>query len=181
MKKIIEIDLTKLERGTRTGKVRVHRGGKVFYREQRLGRKEHDEDKEAGAINKWIKDVIDPIVDNHEKLWDILENIGDSKNKETAEKYYNSLIDHQSYKVRGIIVNYLNDESLRQLMNDENMNVRYAVARKTNDPETIIYLAKDPDSSVRLNVIGKYYEVLLRKHSDDFLEGKDIEAADFRS
>lgn len=36
----IEIDLTKIERGTHVGRVKVTRGGKTFYREQRVGRKE---------------------------------------------------------------------------------------------------------------------------------------------
>ena len=36
----IEIDLTKLERGTHKGRVKVTRGGKTFWREQRLGRQE---------------------------------------------------------------------------------------------------------------------------------------------
>lgn len=40
MIKIIEIDLLKLERGLREGKVKVTRGGKTFYRRQRVGRKE---------------------------------------------------------------------------------------------------------------------------------------------
>lgn len=38
--KMIEIDLRKLERGTREGWVTVKRGGKVFRRRQRLGQKE---------------------------------------------------------------------------------------------------------------------------------------------
>lgn len=36
----IEIDLTKLERGTHEGRVKVTRGGKTFYRKQRVGQKE---------------------------------------------------------------------------------------------------------------------------------------------
>lgn len=36
----IEIDLSKLERGTHVGRVKVTRGGKTFWREQRVGVKE---------------------------------------------------------------------------------------------------------------------------------------------
>ena len=36
---MIQIDLQKLDRGTRTGIVTVHRGGKTFQRKQRLGTK----------------------------------------------------------------------------------------------------------------------------------------------
>ena len=43
----IEIDLSKLERGTHVGRVKVTRGGKTFYRKQRVGQKE-----EVGKI-KW--------------------------------------------------------------------------------------------------------------------------------
>ena len=38
----IEFDLSKLERGTHTGQVKVTRGGKTFYRKQRLGRQTVD-------------------------------------------------------------------------------------------------------------------------------------------
>ena len=38
----IEINLSKLERGTHKGRVKVTRGGKTFWREQRLGRQEID-------------------------------------------------------------------------------------------------------------------------------------------
>lgn len=37
---LIEIDLAKLERGLRTGRVKVTRGGKTFWRKQRVGAKE---------------------------------------------------------------------------------------------------------------------------------------------
>ena len=39
----IEIDLLKLERGTHEGRVKVTRGGKTFYRKQRVGQKESGE------------------------------------------------------------------------------------------------------------------------------------------
>lgn len=38
----IEIDLTKLERGLREGRIKVTRGGKTFYRRQRVGTKESE-------------------------------------------------------------------------------------------------------------------------------------------
>jgi len=38
----IEIDISKLERGTHEGQVKVTRGGKTFYRKQRVGRKEEE-------------------------------------------------------------------------------------------------------------------------------------------
>ena len=41
----IEIDLTKLERGTHIGRVKVTRGGKTFYRKQRVGRKEKEKEE----------------------------------------------------------------------------------------------------------------------------------------
>ena len=39
----IEIDLNKIERGTHEGRVKVTRGGKTFYRKQRVGQKEKPE------------------------------------------------------------------------------------------------------------------------------------------
>ena len=44
---MIEIDLNKLDRGTHEGTVMVHRGGKVFQRKQKLGRKESE--SESGS------------------------------------------------------------------------------------------------------------------------------------
>lgn len=49
----IEIDLEKLERGTHIEQVRVTRGGKTFYRKQRVGRKEN----ESGIKQKGSKIV----------------------------------------------------------------------------------------------------------------------------
>jgi len=181
MKRIIEIDLTKLEIGTRTGKVRVQRDGKVFYREQRLGRKEQPKkeqpkkDKDVGAINKWIKDVIDPIDTNTHKLWDEFEDIKNNKDEDTAQRYYSALVDHESFHVRGSVVNYLNDEGKKRLMNDPHKDVRYAVAYYTHDSETIIHLSKDFDRDVKIQARSKYYDVLLRDHSKDFLAGKDVD------
>jgi len=42
----IEIDLSKIERGTHEGYVTVHRKGKTFKRKQKLGRKEKDSKNE---------------------------------------------------------------------------------------------------------------------------------------
>lgn len=42
---LIEIDLSKIERGTHIERVKVTRKGKTFYRKQRVGRKEKDEEK----------------------------------------------------------------------------------------------------------------------------------------
>lgn len=41
-KMTIEIDLSKLERGTHIGRVKVTRGGKTFWRKQRIGQKEEE-------------------------------------------------------------------------------------------------------------------------------------------
>lgn len=46
----IEIDLEKLERGTHTGQVKVTRGGKTFYRKQRVGQKKPE--KSMGTFLK---------------------------------------------------------------------------------------------------------------------------------
>ena len=43
---MIEIDISKLERGKREGMVTVRRGGKVFQRKQKLGRKEPESESE---------------------------------------------------------------------------------------------------------------------------------------
>ena len=48
---MIEIDLSKLERGTHTGNVKVTRKGKTFYRKQRIGQKEVDK-KDTLSIYK---------------------------------------------------------------------------------------------------------------------------------
>lgn len=40
MIEMIEIDISKIERGTRTGNVKVTRDGKSFYRKQRVGKKD---------------------------------------------------------------------------------------------------------------------------------------------
>ena len=41
----IEINMSKLERGTHEGRVKVTRGGKTFYRKQRVGQKEDNNEK----------------------------------------------------------------------------------------------------------------------------------------
>ena len=50
----IEIDVSKLERGTHEGRVKVMRGGKTFYRKQRVGRKEKPVEKKS--VEKVISD-----------------------------------------------------------------------------------------------------------------------------
>ena len=48
----IEINLLKLERGLREGRVKVTRGGKTFYRKQRVGRKEGEKEVD-NKIKEW--------------------------------------------------------------------------------------------------------------------------------
>ena len=48
----IELDMSKLERGTHTGQVKVTRGGKTFYRKQRLGTKEKE--KKPGDVKNLL-------------------------------------------------------------------------------------------------------------------------------
>lgn len=64
----IEIDLSKLERGTHVGRVKVTRGGKTFWREQRVGVKEVEKpemtDSEIGEAfrnGKKIPFVVDNV------------------------------------------------------------------------------------------------------------------------
>lgn len=47
---MIEINLRKLSRGTHTGRVRVTRSGKTFWREQRIGRKVNDNIKKTPTM-----------------------------------------------------------------------------------------------------------------------------------
>lgn len=49
----IEIDLAKLDRGTHVEQVRVTRGGKTFYRKQRVGRKEVDKPESFKDIKNY--------------------------------------------------------------------------------------------------------------------------------
>lgn len=58
---MIEINLQKLDRGTRTEMVTVRRGGKVFQRKQRVGRKE----KESGykSTHEYIQNETELTVD----------------------------------------------------------------------------------------------------------------------
>lgn len=54
----IEIDLAKLERGLREGRVKVTRSGKTFWRKQRVGVKEG---KEKPEIPQAVKDIVDQL------------------------------------------------------------------------------------------------------------------------
>lgn len=49
---MIEINLSKLERGTHTGRVKVTRDGKTFYRKQRLGTKDTHKSIKENLENK---------------------------------------------------------------------------------------------------------------------------------
>ncbi len=51
MKKMIEIDLRKFDRGLRTERIRVTRAGKTFYRKQRVGKKSHVEMTPKNAVS----------------------------------------------------------------------------------------------------------------------------------
>ncbi|MCK5027971.1 MAG: hypothetical protein KAS07_06125 [Candidatus Pacebacteria bacterium] len=53
----IEIDVSKLERGLREGQVKVTRGGKTFYRKQRVGRKEVEDLTTPKAKFETMEDV----------------------------------------------------------------------------------------------------------------------------
>lgn len=48
----IEIDLTKIERGTHEGRVKVTRGGKTFWRKQRVGQKEPEKKETQKLISE---------------------------------------------------------------------------------------------------------------------------------
>ena len=54
----IEIDLSKLERGTHVGRVKVTRGGKTFWRKQRVGTKEEEKTVKITKPNPEIMEYI---------------------------------------------------------------------------------------------------------------------------
>ena len=180
--KIIELDihdLIKSERGTREGMVTVRRGGKVFQRKQRLGQKDKNVgDKKESTIAKWISEKIDPIKTNDKELnkeFDHIELItSDVMSEHTAKEYFDSLLDHPEYTVRGCLVHYLDDDSRHKLVNDESSHVRFAVGHYSDNPETIKQLSKDEDLSIRSIVRDKYYTVLIKHLSEKFLNGEDI-------
>jgi len=60
---MIEIDLRKLERGTGTAPVKVTRGGKTFYQQRRVGRKETTTDKPGAMEDISINDMSDDDID----------------------------------------------------------------------------------------------------------------------
>lgn len=76
----IEIDLSKLERGTHEGRVKVTRGGKTFWRKQRIGQK-GDEKVLAMVIDKEVKVISDK-----------LEGYADDYDKEGKEALKNDCI-----------------------------------------------------------------------------------------
>lgn len=63
----IEVDLTKLERGTHVGRVKVTRGGKTFYRKQRVGVKEGERPTIPGSFDTIGPDEIDAFTEEWEK------------------------------------------------------------------------------------------------------------------
>ena len=63
----IEIDVTKLERGTHIGRVKVQRGGKTFWRKQRVGTKEKEKPTIEGSFETIGPDEIDAFTKEWEK------------------------------------------------------------------------------------------------------------------
>jgi hypothetical protein len=61
----IEIDLSKLERGTHVGRVKVTRGGKTFWRKQRVGVKGGEKSVKTTKPNP---EVMSAIQDSHDKM-----------------------------------------------------------------------------------------------------------------
>jgi len=92
---MIEINLTKVERGLRTERVRVVRDGKVFYREQRVGRKSSGrlgtgkiaslpeelkneilDQRRLGTSGAKIKEIIENMIDIDPEMSDKLKKTG---------------------------------------------------------------------------------------------------------
>ena len=82
----------KAERGTRKGKVKVTRGGKTFYREQMVGRKE--EEKSGVATARKQIELIDKEISRKKKIQKELPKNSDDWNK--VDKEIDKLIDRKS-------------------------------------------------------------------------------------
>ncbi|MHA1886907.1 MAG: hypothetical protein ACTSX0_02680 [Promethearchaeota archaeon] len=116
---MIEINLTKVERGLRTERVRVVRDGKVFYREQRVGRKSsgrlgtgkiaslpkevHKEildQRRLGTSGAKIKEIIEEMIDADPEMSDRLKKSGVVSENGKLAITGQSLVDWA--KVRGV-------------------------------------------------------------------------------
>ena len=86
----IEIDLNKLERGMREGQVKVTRGGKTFWRKQRIGRKE---------------------VSKVDKLTMFRDNLTEMSDDDLKEQM--SIIESEYPAVRQGLVNWYRNESMK--------------------------------------------------------------------
>ena len=62
----IEINMSKLERGTHEGRVKVTRGGKTFYRKQRVGQKEIDKKISYKSSHDFMENKINLNIDMRE-------------------------------------------------------------------------------------------------------------------
>ena len=171
--------LLKNEKGVKMEWRTVTRGGTTFKQRFRVGQKESDND---GVIDKWLAEKIEPIKTNDRALNDEFDRIklitSDAMSKHTAKEYFDSLLNHSEYTVRGCLVHYLDDNSRHKLVNDESGHVRFAVAHYSNNPETIKVLANDEELAIRSIVKDKYYTCLIKHLSEDFLSGKDIDFDD---
>lgn len=70
---MIEIDTNKFERGTHEGRVKYTRGGKTFYRNQRVGRKESEKKSDVGTIDFIPAKSIDEAIIRFDKYADSVE------------------------------------------------------------------------------------------------------------
>ena len=164
---MIEIDLSKLERGTHTGNVKVTRKGKTFYRKQRIGQKEVDKkiDKELITINE----LNTAIKNNDVKTTAISDLI--------AKKYDYTIPGNEpsSYfnKSLHLLTLLLNDNDDFNQINEGDISIEAIEIEKTGDGHKIINTLKDVCRKANYNNITIE---AFPKHDDDnaIVTGTDI-------
>ena len=168
----IEIDLRKVERGTHIGQVKVTRGGKTFYRKQRVGRKEKSQevfkpswrDKPEGYFNSddatsvpvHFKLRSGPIAHigyyNNERSIILGKRFFEYSNEDFGEEYESKLIAHETGHVFSHQIKNLEEELLGGCAGD-----------------VLGTLVKDPDGHVSYE--GLWY---MENSSESFAESVAI-------
>jgi len=165
----IEINLHKLERGTHEGVVTVRRGGKVFQRKQRVGKKEPDVKTAPVPSTELTMDCLEDIKSKDVKAIDFVVDHGWNAEK---SRLFNTFVSNDSFvfmendKISGISdlrMRYdktlmlslleINPDTQRQGKGVSAMRqiVRYAME---NDAKEISLQSMDADSDKFYEAIG---------------------------
>lgn len=145
----IEIDLTKLERGTHVGRVKVTRGGKTFYRRQRVGVKEGE--KEVKTSKKYY-----PAMDKY------LDSLGDNavEIEKTIKDYTKAdYVNVNNYMRTGEIPDGVSREGIEKTINDISKFLESApkVEKGTEIYRGINFRSKEKLEEYMSNIKGKQF------------------------